>query len=73
MNLSIRLKKYRGENQLTQKQMADKIGISRSYYCAIETETKEPSYRVLKSMNKIIPIFLTINATNRNEYNKEAN
>lgn len=66
LGLSNLLKEYREKEKLTQEEMALKIEVSRSHYCAIENATRNPSIKVLYSINKLFPIFLPNNATNRN-------
>lgn len=66
LRLNSLLKEYRIKKNLTQEEMAFKIGISRSHYCAIENATRNPSIKVLNSINKVLPIFLPVDATNGN-------
>jgi len=42
------LKRLRNINDLTQQEMADRLGISRSTLAGYETENKQPSYEMLK-------------------------
>ena len=44
------LKSFREKQGLNQKQMADKLGISKSYYVAIELGNSEPSFRVAEAL-----------------------
>lgn len=44
------LKKIRNKRKMTQKEMAEKIGVSISYYSKIEGGFKEPSYQFLKKL-----------------------
>lgn len=37
------LKLYRAANQITQRQMAERLGISQAYLCHIEQSQKNPS------------------------------
>src|SRR5699024_2082197 len=66
LRLNSLLKEYRIKKNLTQEEMALKIGVSRSHYCAIENATRNPSIKVLHSINEVLPIFLASDATNRN-------
>lgn len=49
------IKLLREENGLRQEEMAEKIGISRSYYCEIETDKKKPSFAVLEQIKAAFP------------------
>jgi putative transcriptional regulator len=49
-----KLKKLRKDKGLTQKEVADKIGVSRSMYTSIESGTRDPS---LKVMQRIVDFF----------------
>jgi DNA-binding XRE family transcriptional regulator len=44
------LKSFREKQGLNQKEMADKLGISKSYYVAIELGNSEPSFRVAEAL-----------------------
>ena len=46
------LKIFREKQHLNQQQMADKLGISKSYYVAIELGNNEPSFRVAEAIDK---------------------
>lgn len=54
MDLSIigkNIRYYRKQKKLTQKELADKMGLSKNYICQIELGNKAPS---LKSFKKIV-------------------
>lgn len=59
--IHILLKKKRESLQLTQKQVAEKVKISRSYYSDIETGRTIPSVKVLLRLNDLMNIFLINN------------
>jgi len=61
INIHFLLKKKREKLQLTQKQVADKVKISRSYYSDIENGRTIPSVNVLLRLNNIMNIFLISN------------
>lgn len=44
------LKIFREKQDLTQQEMADKLGISKSYYVAIELGNADPSFRVAEAI-----------------------
>lgn len=44
------LKIFREKQGLNQQEMADKLGISKSYYVAIELGNSEPSFRVAEAI-----------------------
>ena len=60
---------FRRNQDLTQKEMAKKIGVSDSYYGMIETEVRSPSYNFIKKFMEAFPdrdvvnIFLRKNST----------
>lgn len=45
------LKSFREKKGLNQQQMADKLGISKSYYVGIELGNAEPSFRVAEAID----------------------
>ena len=47
------LKSFREKQGLNQQEMADKIGISKSYYVAIELGNSDPSFRVAEALYNI--------------------
>lgn len=47
------LKVFRIRKGLTQKQMAEKLGISESHYSGIEQGVQNPSYTVIESFTKV--------------------
>lgn len=54
MNFAKRLKKLRKEAELTQKELANKIGVSRATVAGYETKGKEPSYETLSKISKVL-------------------
>lgn len=59
------LKNERKKTGLTQKEVASRIGISRSYYSDIENGRTLPSSGILFRINDILPIFLLSNDADR--------
>ena len=55
------LRQERTKRELTQEEVAKKVGISRSYYGDIETGRTLPSGRTFLKINDVLPIFLVIN------------
>lgn len=47
------LKVFRIRQGLTQKQMAEKLGISESHYSGIERGVQNPSYTVIEAFTKV--------------------
>lgn len=68
---NLMLKKKRKSLKLTQEEMADKIGISRSYYGDIETGRTIPSGKVFLKINEITSLFLLNNDVGKNTFYKE--
>lgn len=69
-----KLKKMRLEKKLTQQQIADKAGIHRTTYTNIELGTKDPSFKVARSIKDILgtnddDIFLNKNVDEGNNQN----
>lgn len=54
------LRQERTKSELTQEEVAKKVGISRSYYGDIETGRTLPSGRTFLKINDVLPIFLVI-------------
>ena len=48
----INLKIFRLKQGLNQQEMANKLGISKSYYVAIELGNNDPSFRVAEELYK---------------------
>lgn len=65
------LKEKRKSLKLTQKEMAAKIGISRSYYGDIETGRTIPSGKVFLKINEITSIFLLNDDVGKKTYEME--
>ncbi|MCR8853494.1 helix-turn-helix domain-containing protein [Lysinibacillus fusiformis] len=59
-----KLKAERKKRKWTQQCVAEKVGISRSYYNDIENGRVLPSGKVLLKLNKVLPIFLILNDVN---------
>ncbi|EKU45048.1 MULTISPECIES: helix-turn-helix domain-containing protein [Staphylococcus] len=58
------IKKRRSLN-MTQSEVAIKVGISRTYYTDIENGRSFPSGRTMLKINEVLPIFFIINDANR--------
>ncbi|PTL37652.1 helix-turn-helix domain-containing protein [Alkalicoccus saliphilus] len=56
----LKIKEERTKRKMTQKETAEKIGISRSYYSDIENGRTLPSSKVLFAINSVLPIFLPV-------------
>ncbi|MDK0754765.1 helix-turn-helix transcriptional regulator [Clostridium perfringens] len=50
------LKEYRRRNNLTQKELAEKLNISRSYLCELEHRVNAPSYGLLVRISNTLKI-----------------
>ncbi len=46
----------RKQNKLSQQQLADALGVSRSTYCSYETGRRKPDIDVLKKLSKIFKL-----------------
>lgn len=66
-----KLKEERKKIKLTQSCVAEKVGISRSYYNDIENGRTLPSGKVLLKINKVLPIFLILNDVNSDDLEGE--
>ena len=49
-----RLRAFREQARLTQREMADKLGISESYYCQLENEKRRMSLRMALDIAAIL-------------------
>lgn len=58
------LKEERERRKWTQKEVSEKIGISRSYYSDIENGRTLPSSKILFNINNVLPIFSVIDDAN---------
>lgn len=59
MTFGQNLKRIRKDMKLTQQEMADKIGISQSYYADIERDRKNISLRVILNLASGLGISVT--------------
>lgn len=64
------LKELREKNNLTQKEVAEKLGINKNYISMIENGTRNPSDKMKNELAKIykcsiVDIFLSIQTTKR--------
>ena len=50
------LKLKRGAKGLTQKEVSEKLGVSKEYYNMIENDRKTPSVTIAKEIGKILEI-----------------
>lgn len=50
------LKNYRIKNNLTQKQMAEKLGSSQSYYSKLENGTKKPGMNMINRIANVLKL-----------------
>jgi len=56
MEISNRIKQLRESARLTQKELADKLSISRSTLAGYESESKQPSYQVLAQISRFFRV-----------------
>lgn len=49
------LKEFRDNLGITQNQMADEIGVSKSYYSKVESGFQKPSFEFLKKLKMRFP------------------
>lgn len=54
MTLQDRIKKYRSDNIMSQKQLADACGLSKQTVNSIESGLQEPSLLTLAKLEKVI-------------------
>lgn len=47
------LKFFRQKKNLTQKEMAEKLGISKTYYVQIEQGTADPSFKICERIGEV--------------------
>lgn len=50
MNLGRTIKLLREYKDMEQKDLANRIGISRTYMCLIESDKKDPSLRIVRAI-----------------------
>lgn len=66
--LAKNIKLLRGQNNMTQQQLADKLDLTKSVISAYETGTRQPSYDVLINLSNYFKVssdfLLGINTTN---------
>ncbi len=53
MNFGDRLKTLRVQKHLTQQQLADRLGLTKSVISAYETQLRRPSYETLVQLSRI--------------------
>jgi DNA-binding XRE family transcriptional regulator len=52
-----KLKEVRRQKKMTQKQVAEQIGINRNSYSNIENYKKNPSFRLVKKIKKVLDYY----------------
>lgn len=50
------LKNYRIRNNLTQKEMAERLRTSQGYYCLLETGRKKPGFTMINRISKLLSL-----------------
>ena len=60
MNVSINIKKYRKEKKMTQKALAEKANISRSYLGDLESGRYNPSLDTLRTIASALDIDINL-------------
>jgi len=48
------LKKYRLSHNLSQKEMAERLGTSQGYYCLIENNKTKPGLQLIKRISELL-------------------
>ncbi len=56
MNFGDRLKTLRTQKHLTQQQLADRLGLTKSVISAYETQLRRPSYETLVQLSRIFRV-----------------
>lgn len=56
MSFAENLKKARLSAGMTQQQVADKMGITKSTYCGYETEKRQPDVQKIKQLSEILGV-----------------
>lgn len=51
-----RIKQERERSGFTQKELAEKLGITREYLSAVENNHKEPSMKLLQQIAKVLDV-----------------
>lgn len=60
MNIAKEFKKARKEMGLTQKEVAEKAGLSMNYYSMIEMGKANPTRNILKSIGKVLRVIVDL-------------
>ena len=56
MKLSFYLKKFRVSKNMTQKQFAEKIGITQTTYSFIESGSHKPSFKIINKLAEVLEL-----------------
>lgn len=56
MKLNFYLKKYRISKNMTQKQFAEKIGITQTTYSFIESGSHKPSFAIINKLAEVLEL-----------------
>lgn len=59
------LKTYRSQQHLEEKLLAEKLGISRNYYCQLENRKANPSFGLLCRIAKVIGLSFSLLPSSR--------
>ncbi|WP_422445628.1 helix-turn-helix domain-containing protein [Thermoanaerobacterium sp. DL9XJH110] len=77
MNFGEKLKKLRNERKMTQKELAERIGVSRATIAGYETKGKEPPYSTLIKLAEVLNCSIdyllenSVNIKNENNINTD--
>jgi len=67
LKIGAALKTYRSQQHLEEKMLAEKLGISRNYYCQVENRKANPSLRLLSRIAKVVGLSLSVSPPSRRQ------
>lgn len=71
MEFGEKLKKLRAENNMTQKELAEKIGVKRGTIGSYETQGKKPRYKTLKKIAQVLNCSINYLLDTPNDFNQK--
>ncbi|MTI59565.1 MAG: helix-turn-helix transcriptional regulator [Firmicutes bacterium] len=71
MEFGEKLKKLRAENNMTQKELAEKIGVKRGTVGSYETQGKKPRYKTLKKIAQVLNCSINYLLDSPNDFNQK--
>ena len=71
LEIGVALKTFRSQQHFEEKVLAEKLGISRNYYCLLENGKANPSFGLLCKMAKLIGLSFSVLAPSHMRHGRD--